>query len=244
MSKSRIDITTPAVDNELQIPGLISTLYHELNHNMTYLKAKIKKQDRFDDEELNDVGLLSMSQRKDQPPHFVVQRELHPNPMWSFIQQMSYGAYAEAHKAMNFIFYGLWEITERNARAESIYGDLMAMNSKRENFRADFQKTDLYYQLGQFKELLDTVSKVPVTADNWKYAANVMNMRPKNYDLKVSKEGKKFFKKVKQRFIERTNELIEVLYKKAMKVAEYYYQEHEPKPQKSRLEKYKEEHGL
>lgn len=59
-----------------------------------------------------------------------------------------------------------------------------------------------------------------------------------------TQDGEKFYEEVKQRFIKRTNELIDVLYKKGMKVAEYYYQEHEPKKEKFRLEKYKEEHGL
>lgn len=244
VKNSRIDLYVPAVNGELQIQGMISTIYHELNHNMTQLQTKIKKQDRFDNDQLNNTSLFTMTKRKGENPHYTTARELKPDPLRGMLQTLSYGPYAEAHRAMNFLFYGLWETTERNARAEAIYGDLMALKSKRENFNTDYQKTDLCHQIAQFKELLDTVSQVPAEANNWRYASNVMNMKRRGLNKDMSRDDEKFLEEVKERFIKRTNELIEMLYKKGMKVAEHYYQEHEPKKEKSRLEKYKEEHGL
>jgi hypothetical protein len=245
VKQSRIDLTVPAVNGELQIQGMVSTMYHELNHNMTQFQSKVKKQDQFDDDQLNNTNLFSMSKRSGPGnPHYTTQRELNPDPLRGMLQTLSYGPHAEAHRAMNFLFYGLWETTERNARAEAIYGDLMALKSKRENFKTDYPKTDLCHQIAQFKELLGKVEEVPADANNWRYAANVMNMNRRGSNKNMSRDDEKFFEEVKERFIKRTNELIEVLYKKGMKVAEYYYQEHEPKKEKSRLEKYKEEHGL
>lgn len=237
--RSRIDLTVPAFNYELQERGLVSAIYHELNHNKTQLMTKANKQDRFSDEQLNNTTLFSMSKRKNENPHFTVARSMRPDPIGAWLQDMTYNKYLEQFKSLNFIFYGLWETTERNARAEAIYGDLMAFDSKRENFKTDYPKTELYYQIERFKELLADVSKVPSDTEVWFYAAEVMNMKQNR-----TQDGRKFYEEVKQRFIKRTNELIDILYKKGMKVAEYYYQEHEPKKEKSRLEKYKEEHGL
>jgi hypothetical protein len=178
-----------------------------------------------------------MAKRGNENPHFTTARELNPDPFREMLQTLSYAPYTEAHRAMNFLFYGLWETTERNARAEAIYGDLMALKSKRENFKNDYPKTDLSNQIDQFKELLDLVSQVPADANNWKYAANVMNMNRRGLNKNMSRNDAKFFEEVKERFINRTNELIEMLYKKGMKVAEYYYQEHEPKKEKNRYVK-------
>lgn len=243
VKQSRIDIIVPAVNDELQIQGMVSTMYHELNHNMTQLQTKVKKHDQFDSDELNNTNLFSMTKRSNANPHYTTQRELKPDPFRGMLQTISYGQYTEAHRAMNFIFYGLWETTERNARAEAIYGDLMALKSRRENFKEDFKKTDLYNQIKQFKDLLAKVEEVPATENNWQYAANVMNMNRRGTNKGLNR-SENFQEEVKERFIKRTNELIEMLYRKGMKVAEYYYQEHEPKKEKSRLEKYKEEHGL
>ena len=244
VKQSRIDLTVPAVNGELQIQGMVSTMYHELNHNMTQFQSKVKKQDQFDDDQLNRTNLFTMSKRSGPGnPHYTTARELNPDPLRGMLQTLSYGQYAEAHRAMNFLFYGLWETTERNARAEAIYGDLMALKSTRENFKTDYPKTDLCNQIEQFKELLGKVEEVPADANNWRYAANVMNMKRRGLNNDMSRDDAKFLEEVKERFINRTNQLIDMLYKKGMKVAEYYYQEHEPKKEKSRLEKYKEEHG-
>lgn len=235
----RIDLTVPAINDELQIQGLVSTLYHELNHSMTELMVKTKKRDQFDDEELNNASLFTMTRRRKESPHHTVARVMRTDPINQWQQSITYGEYLMQFKSLNFLFYGLWETTERNARAEAIYGDLMALDSKRENFKTDYPKTELYYQINQFKRLLDDVSNVPSDSDIWLYASNVMNMK-----ITRARTGEAFFEQVKRRFIKRTNQLIDVLYKRGMKVAEYYYQEHEPKKEKSRLEKYKEEHGL
>ena len=55
--------------------------------------------------------------------------------------------------------------------------------------------------------------------------------------------GDSFHKVVKERFIARTEQLIDILHRKAMKVAELYLQKHEPKKEPTRLERYKQEHN-
>ena len=237
--QSRIDLTVTAVNDELQVQGLMSTMYHELNHNMTQLQVKVKKEDQLDGDELDDATLFTMSKRRNANPHYTTERELHPDPLRGMLQTMTYRNYTEAHRGMNFIFYGLWETTERNARAEAIYGDLMSMNSKRENFKEDFKKTYLFKQINEFKTLLAQLEEIPAYTNNWNYAASVMNMNRRGVN-KEPDRGEKFLEKVKARFIKRSYELLDILYKKGMKVAEYYYQQHEPKKAKSPLEKYKE----
>jgi hypothetical protein len=67
-----------------------------------------------------------------------------------------------------------------------------------------------------------------------------MNVRGKN---KNRKNTESFYEKVKERFITRSEQLVDILYRKAMKVAELYFQRNGPKKEPTRLEKYKQEHN-
>lgn len=74
VKKSRIDLIVPAVNDELQIQGMVSTMYHELNHNKTQLQVKVNNQDRFDDDQLNRTNLFTMSKRSGPGnPHYTTQ---------------------------------------------------------------------------------------------------------------------------------------------------------------------------
>ncbi len=236
----RINLYVPAINGELQVKGLYSTLYHELNHNLSQLMVKIKNSDGKTDREISKINLATRSKRADKNPHFMVQRELNPDPFQSFIQTMSYGKYLEEFRALNFLLYGLWERTERNARAESIYGDLSALKTTRDTFKEDYKKTELCFQIAKFKELLEEVKSVPVGESFWEYAANAINMKPRGGKRNM---GDDFHKAVKDRFVARTEQLIDILYRKGMKVAELYLQKHEPKREPTRLERYKQEYN-
>lgn len=229
----KIDLTIPAVDGELQVNGIYSTLYHELNHCFSHTQTKIKKSSHLDNDELERVNLMSLT-RRDENPHFTTQRELNPSRERKMLQKMTYGEYSTEYRALNYLFYGLWETTERNARAESIYGDLSAMKSTRESFARnnEYKSTSAYEQIELFKELLGMLKDVPVDNPMWTYAARMMNMNPrgKNKIFEYDSHERKFLEAVKKRFITRSEELIKILYKKSMKVAELYFQRQEEKP--------------
>lgn len=236
MMNGRIDLTVPALNGELQTKDLHATLYHELNHSFTGLELK-KKMSALPDDELDQVNMTTMSQRKGNHPHLRVQKEMSPDFTRSFLNSITYGKYAEDHRAMNFIFYAIWEKTELNARAEAIYGDLKELHATRQNFKDLYPQTAVYRNIDELKTLLDNIKKVPSSSNIWDYAAETMNMKPRG------KLTNSFYEKVKERFISRTEELLNTLYKKAMKVAELYFQRHEPKPEPTRLERYKQEHN-
>ena len=236
MMNGRIDLTVPALNGELQTKDLHATLYHELNHSFTGLELK-KKMSTLPDDELDQVNMTTMSQRKGNHPHIRVQKEMSPDFTRSFLNSITYGKYAEDHRAMNFIFYAIWEKTELNARAEAIYGDLKELHATRQNFKDLYPQTAVYRNIDELKTLLDNIKKVPSSSNIWDYAAETMNMKPRG------KLTNSFYEKVKERFISRTEELLNTLYKKAMKVAELYFQRHEPKPEPTRLERYKQEHN-
>ena len=236
----RIDLYVPAINGELQVKGLYSTLYHELNHNLSQLMVKIKNSDGKTDSEISKINLMTQSKRASSNPHFTVQRELRPDPLRGFLQSMSYGKYMEEFRAINFILYGLWERTERNARAEAIYGELSAFKTTRDTFKEDYKKTELCFQIAQFKELLEKVKAVPLGENLWEYAARLINMKPRGEKESMSDD---FHAVVRDRFVARTEQLIDILYRKGMKVAELYLQKHGPQKEPTRLERYKQEHN-
>jgi len=236
----RIDLFVPAINGELQVKGLYSTLYHEFNHSLSQLMVKIKNSNGKTDSEISKINLMTQSKRASANPHFTVQRELNPDPVRGFLQTMSYGKYMEEFRALNFILYGLWERTERNARAEAIYGDLSALKTTRDTFKEDYKKTELCFQIAQFKELLEKVKTVPLGENLWEYAARLINMKPRGVKQSMSDE---FHAVVRDRFVTRTEQLIDILYKKGMKVAELYLQKHEPQKEPTKLERYKQKHN-
>ena len=240
MEYGRIYLTVPAINGQLQTKGLHSTLYHELNHSYTQVKIKRDKTYLPDDDMLHQLNLTNSNNRQSPHPHNFIQSEMSPDPVAQLVQSIRYGSDVEPYRAMNFIFYSIWERTELNARAEEMYGNLKALKATRQAFGEIYPQTSVYHNIQELKELLDTVRPVPPESRIWEHAAVVMNMNPR------SKKGiadTRFFKKVKERFISRSEELLDTLYKKAMKVAELYFQKHEPKPEPTRLERYKKEHN-
>ena len=228
---SRIDLEVPAINGELQTNGLYSTLYHELNHNSTALSIKREKDGKKDKNgnpiDVDRLNPVTTSQRASESPHFTVQRALHPDPMIDFLTSLQYGPDKENFRLLNFLFYAVWETTERNARAEEMYGSLQGLNATRENFWDIYPQTTLYNNLKQYNEILDKLRNVSSSSNIWLHAANVMNMKSK--DSRHRKSPKSFGLNVKERFIKHTEELLDKMYRKGMKVAELYFQRKEDK---------------
>ena len=241
MENGRIDLTVPAILGELQTKDFHSTLYHELNHAFTGLQIKKKRKD-LPDNELDHLDLTTMSRRSSNHPHRMVYFGYQQDPSLDMLRRISFGSDEGAFRDMNFIFYSVWERTERNARAESIYGDLKELGATRENFKTLYPKTQVARNIKELNILLDKLRKVSALSSIWPSAADVMNMRPRGRGEDYNRE--RYNEKVKERFISRTEQLLDILFRRAMKVAELYFQKRDPKPKQSRLEKYKEEHDL
>lgn len=229
-----IILNCSAINGELQGEGIYATLYHEFNHNLSNLQIKLNKMNDYEDPELSKMNISAMSQRADDSPHDMVQGEQNPDVVKTLFRRMTMGPYYEDFQNMNHIFYAIWEQAERNARAEEIYGVLKHANPKsRADLKAIWPQTGLYAQIKQIEDFLKSIELVPVDDQNgkavWAYSAKVMNMKPRGR----GKNGfnSKFLLEVKERFLKRTHQLLDDLYKKAMRAAEYYFNKREDKNQ-------------
>lgn len=242
VERGRIDLFVPSINGELQKKGFYSTLYHELNHSASRIEIQ-KKHQYLPDDEINDLHFFSATRRNspDKQAHYMTGKAMHPeeqNPLallfgGMFVKSEQDKKVDEKKRQMGLVFYAIWETTERNARAESIYGDLKAMNATRENFRQLYKDTQVYRNICEIQELLKELAEIPTYPLNylsrvWMFAGKVMNMerRGKNVSPKT-KATERYYEAVKNRFLKRSNELLEILYKKAMKVAELYFQRQE-----------------
>ena len=241
---SRIDFQVPSINGELQLQGFYSTIYHELNHDASRLSIQRKHQETMSDEDLASMHFFSASRRSGNPPHFKTSRVLNP-PKDDILDALGvWFGYADspeqkrAKEEMAFVFYAIWEITERNARAEGLYGDLQALNATREEFFQIYPKTELYRQIKELRDKLKYLEEVPTFGYGvpvWKYAANVMNMNPRGKNKGVAPSHtqiQNYLDAVKERFINRSEELLDKMYRKGMKVAELYFQRQEKKDDK------------
>ena len=238
VSKSRVDLYVPSVNGELQVAGFHSTLYHELNHTAGRIGIQ-KKHQYLGDEELNNLNFFTATNRKGDIPHIATSRAMHPEDDTDVMTRLGrlFGTredekLTEQKKEIAYVFYSIWEITERNARAEAIYGELKSMGATRENFKQIYPKTELCRQIEELKTSLDQLEQVETPSKLWQFAGKVMNMNRRGKNLGQSyAPTKRYHEAVKQRFLKRSWELLEMLYRKAMKVAELYFQRQEEREQ-------------
>ena len=226
LKNGNISLVVPAINNELQTDGIYTTLYHELNHAFSHLQVQ--------NGGLKGLNLSTATNRRAvagvQDPHQIVQLQLHTdNPAVNFLQTLQYSEEErEWLKMINFLFYAIWEITERNARAEEIYGDLYRLkdNARRKNFKEIYPQTSVYRNIKDYQDLIDELEQVPEHSKVWTYAADIMNLnlRSKNDDKKNAEMKRR--EVAKKRFLKRSREHLEALYKKAMKVASLYFQKY------------------
>ena len=234
-TKGRIDLYVPSVNGELQVQGFHSTLYHELNHSAGRLELQKKHQDLGDDE-LQNLNYFSATNRKGPWAHRMTYHAMFPEKdpftkLFGILGMQDDQKFVKLKKEMATMFYGLWEITERNARAEAIYGDLKAMGTTRESFREDYRKTDIYRQIQELNDSISHMEEVETPNELWNFAAEVMNMNARGKSNNSFAAKKRYQEAVKQRFLKRSRELLENLYKKAMKVAALYFQRQEERAQ-------------
>lgn len=211
--KSRIDLSVPAINGELQLSGLYSTLYHELNHAASMLNISKKANEK------NNKTLIGKNFFTAQNPrsatefrHAHTAGALNPSPGGEFIARMKFGRDYENFRAANFILYGLWEITELNARAEEIYGELQHANITEDQFETFYTNSSLCHNIQLFRELLNNIMNVPVESSLWEYIGHMIHEKTPG--------------RTKKRFGLRTEELIKKLYKKGMRVAKLYFERH------------------
>ena len=200
--KSRIELQIPAFNGKLELQGLYSSLYHELNHNMTNLR-------------INQYGfygrsLADMNRQRNPGKHITMMQSLNPDPWVEMGRQLYFGPEEyDKLRAMIFMVYALWETTERNARAESLYGELYHMKTTPETFERDFKTTDVNYCINQFNDFIKLGETIPDNSDIWHEVGMLV--------------GGRDTKGIKRKFLNRSRELTNMLYQKAMKVAKYYF---------------------
>ena len=224
MRNGRIDLTVPAVLGD---------------HSFTGLQIKKKVSDLPDDE-VDRRNTITMSARAGNHPHGRIMKAMKPDPITDFLNSITYGKHSEEYKALNFVLYAIWERTERNARAEAIYGDLKELHATRATFDQAYPQTSVARNINELNGLLDKLRKVPAHSMIWDYAATMMNMNARGKN-KNRKNTESFYEKVKERFITRSEQLLDILYRRAMKVAELYFQRNEPRKEPTRFERYKQE---
>lgn len=252
VTKGRIDIYVPSINGELQTQGLASTMYHELNHGASRLSLQTKHEDLPDDE-LNKMGFFSATRRAgNDNPHYVTSYEMsdqNDNPLaqlFGMFVSPQDKEVKEWKKKISSVFYAIWETTERNARAEGLYGELTVLKPTRENFREVWQKTQLCQQIKGLNELINEFEQIPTDPLSylsrvWHYAAGVMNMKRRGKNISPRTNAtRRYYDAIKERFLSRSREYLDILYKKAMKVAELYFQRREPEKQPGRLQQYKD----
>ena len=234
-AKARIDLMVPSINGELQLQGFYGTLYHEFNHAASRLELQ-KQHKNLTDDELAGLHFATTTRRKDAPAQNIIRSTMNQSSVENDPLALLRAIFGndeeqkieELKKEISFVFYSIWETTERNARAEAIYGELQALNATRENFKTTYPKTELYYQIKEIEDSLDNLEKIQVPSRLWSYAGKVMNMNRRGKNDKPSARAlTRYQEAVKERFLSRSRELLNILYRKAMKVAELYFQRKE-----------------
>ena len=230
LKNGSMTLIVPAVNGELQVRGIYNALYHELNHIETSRQVKVKHQ-YLPDSELNDLSVISANRRTksgERLTRFAVQDSMRQDNRYEgFLTQLEYGRYYEAFRTANFLFYALWEQTERNARVEGLYGDLKYFKATRENINEILPQTELYRDISSFKKYLEEIEEVPTNDVNgirfWAYVSNIISMNMLSTREKPG-SNKNFFEQVKKRFVNRSRELIDEMYRKGMRIVELYFE--------------------
>ena len=130
-----INITAYANHNRLIERGLYGALYHEINYAVDELNRGLQSND------INNVYLQSQSI----PPQGSTDLSVLPNLNGLF----------------QTIIYHLFSNSELNALISSVYGELVAMHSIRQNYRQDIVKTEAYQFYANIRDLLPDLRKLP-----------------------------------------------------------------------------------
>ena len=118
--------------------------------------------------------------------------------------------------AMGGILYRLWIDSELNAAATSSYAYLDSVNSQRNNFRKDIQKSQSYMEYEYLKNKAIPIIEELDDIDKWQYYGQILGD-------KVTEENVKSYK---SSFLRHTYYLLSKYFKQICKTAEYYYITH------------------
>lgn len=130
-----IDITAYANHNRLIERGLYGALYHEINHAVDELNRWLKSNRK------NNVYIQSQSILPQGSTDLSVLPDL--------------------NGLFQTIIYHLFSNSELNALISSVYGELCAMHSIRQNYRQDIVKTEAYQFYAYIRDLLPDLRKLP-----------------------------------------------------------------------------------
>ena len=210
--KSHIFINLVALNGDLNVRSMYTTLYHELNHMLTSLRAN----DKFPGGGVSMYDLRRKDKQGRDPAQYTVHDNMmepdHPIIRWG--REMTYGEWYKQFRDINFIIYSIWEITERNARAEEMYGDLQYLKATRDTFWDLYPKTNLYHRIEAIEKMLNEIQEVPLDTNVWGYVAGILGEKSKG--------------RARKRFLVRSWQLLKEMYDRAMRVAKYYFDKHEP----------------
>lgn len=187
-----IEITAFANGNVLDRQTFIGTLYHELNHKIDELKHLPKKETHKSDVYLQGEVLQAIKNA-------------------SFPEE-------EAKILLYKIVYRLFSTTEMNALVASVFGDLSAMGSIRQNYKNDIQKTEAYQEYSFMKKYFNLLNDIPI--ENYAVLHKLMDntiLYPKG-KIKFSQD-----ESFKKKFISVAGQRMVKLLHMISKTASYYY---------------------
>lgn len=188
-----INITAYANGNILEQRTFISTVFHELNHKI---------------DELHHPEGEGTAYKQGDMLQRIRAIAFHDETMEFLLKK---------------IIYRLFSNTEMNALISSVYGDLSAMGSKRQNYKEDIKKTEAYREYYTISRFMDLLNVLP----NEAYEILYKNLYGTAL-FPTRKEKPIGWQKFKQKFIMTVGYRLSGLLKRIGKTAAYYYsmQEH------------------
>lgn len=196
-----IDIGAFSNGRILAKQSLSSTLIHELNHKIDEYYRTVKSK-----EDISNT----------------------------FLQGQAYHAFEESFGKDNifyWVIYRLFSTTELDAYISGIYGDLESLNSERENFKQDIQKTLSYRQY--LVDRKHVTSLKDVSDRTWSLLLDYFRKYP--ILSPIPKDTHPTVPKLKQAFISKANKRLDAMLRGFGRVASYYYDMQEKTETKSEM---------
>lgn len=186
-----IKIHCYALNGKLNIHSFSEVFYHEFNHAYENYKRLLNSN--------GTSSIMNLNSRK------------RYNAAISYLNSNDLPA-----KAIGEILYRLWDDSELTATSGAIFGELKAMNSKRQNYVKDMENTHAYKHYLELKEAIEVLNK---NDDEiiWYNVASIMDYFKINMDIKNFKDS----------FIKRSRLLLDKYFRQMGKAASLYYDETE-----------------
>lgn len=192
-----IRITSYANNNILDKRTFIGTLYHELNHKIDALYHKFNS-----NKEVNPNGFTDVSRQG-----FAL-KNLNKIKFPDEVCDMFFKK----------IVYRLFSNSEMNALAASVYGDLLAIDSRPENYQTDIKQTEAYKEYFYIKNNFEVLNVLPL--EDYKILQKTLASTILYPSGLTDKDGVNIFKR---RFITIVGQRLNKLLHMIGKVASFYY---------------------